>query len=135
MAPKTLRFLLVLLSVFFILDTNAQQSPGDPYFDVSNVDINELTIDRPDCREEQYPCTRLYSVHHPMKQCIHSSLCFYSLRRLYVINNEVCIRIVCRDDENFMAELCREQSGWPSRFRRSNGPCQRQRKLRDSKKV
>lgn len=30
----------------------------------------------PDCREEQYPCTRLYSVHQPCKQCLNS-LCFY----------------------------------------------------------
>ncbi|TNN85560.1 Microfibrillar-associated protein 2 [Liparis tanakae] len=30
-----------------------------------------------DCREEQYPCTRLYSVHKPCKQCLNS-LCFYS---------------------------------------------------------
>lgn len=29
-----------------------------------------------DCREEQYPCTRLYSVHKPCKQCLNS-LCFY----------------------------------------------------------
>ncbi|XP_028853968.1 microfibrillar-associated protein 2 isoform X1 [Denticeps clupeoides] len=29
-----------------------------------------------DCREEQYPCTRLYSVHQPCKQCLNS-LCFY----------------------------------------------------------
>ena len=31
-----------------------------------------------DCREEQYPCTRLYSVHQPCKQCLNS-LCFYRL--------------------------------------------------------
>uniref|UniRef100_A0A672JDQ5 Uncharacterized protein n=1 Tax=Salarias fasciatus TaxID=181472 RepID=A0A672JDQ5_SALFA len=30
----------------------------------------------PDCREEQYPCTRLYSVHKPCKQCLNN-LCFY----------------------------------------------------------
>lgn len=30
----------------------------------------------PDCREEQYLCTRLYSVHKPCKQCLNS-LCFY----------------------------------------------------------
>lgn len=30
----------------------------------------------PDCREEQYPCTRLYSVHKPCKQCLNE-ICFY----------------------------------------------------------
>ncbi|OXB56295.1 hypothetical protein ASZ78_002120 [Callipepla squamata] len=30
-----------------------------------------------DCREEQFPCTRLYSVHKPVKQCI-SYLCVTS---------------------------------------------------------
>uniref|UniRef100_A0A3B3C919 Microfibril associated protein 2 n=1 Tax=Oryzias melastigma TaxID=30732 RepID=A0A3B3C919_ORYME len=47
----------------------------------------------PDCREEQYPCTRLYSVHKPCKQCLNS-LCFYSVRRMYVINKEICVRTV-----------------------------------------
>ncbi|XP_028853969.1 microfibrillar-associated protein 2 isoform X2 [Denticeps clupeoides] len=51
-----------------------------------------------DCREEQYPCTRLYSVHQPCKQCLNS-LCFYSLRRVYVINKEVCVRTVCAHEE------------------------------------
>ncbi|XP_077631701.1 microfibrillar-associated protein 2 [Crocuta crocuta] len=31
-----------------------------------------------DCREEQYPCTRLYSIHKPCKQCLNE-VCFYSL--------------------------------------------------------
>uniref|UniRef100_A0A3Q3XMX9 Uncharacterized protein n=1 Tax=Mola mola TaxID=94237 RepID=A0A3Q3XMX9_MOLML len=48
--------------------------------------------------EEQYPCTRLYSVHKPCKQCLNS-LCFYSLRRVYVINKEVCVRTVCAHEE------------------------------------
>ncbi|XP_028262425.1 microfibrillar-associated protein 2 [Parambassis ranga] len=61
-----------------------------------------------DCREEQYPCTRLYSVHKPCKQCLNS-LCFYSLRRVYVINKEVCVRTVCAHDELLRADLCRDQ--------------------------
>uniref|UniRef100_A0A3P9M162 Microfibril associated protein 2 n=1 Tax=Oryzias latipes TaxID=8090 RepID=A0A3P9M162_ORYLA len=51
-----------------------------------------------DCREEQYPCTRLYSVHKPCKQCLNS-LCFYSVRRMYVINKEICVRTVCAHEE------------------------------------
>uniref|UniRef100_A0A6I8PJV7 Microfibril associated protein 2 n=1 Tax=Ornithorhynchus anatinus TaxID=9258 RepID=A0A6I8PJV7_ORNAN len=51
-----------------------------------------------DCREEQYPCTRLYSVHKPCKQCLNQ-ICFYSLRRIYVINKEICVRTVCAHEE------------------------------------
>ncbi|KAM9758573.1 microfibrillar-associated protein 2 isoform 2-T2 [Menidia menidia] len=61
-----------------------------------------------DCREEQYPCTRLYSVHKPCKQCLNS-LCFYSLRRVYVINKEICMRTVCAHEELLRADLCRDQ--------------------------
>uniref|UniRef100_A0AAY4AIW2 Microfibril associated protein 5 n=1 Tax=Denticeps clupeoides TaxID=299321 RepID=A0AAY4AIW2_9TELE len=71
-----------------------------------------------DCREETYPCTRMYSVHRPVKRCIHS-LCFYSLPRVYVINKEICVRTVCQQEEFLMAELCREKSGWPKRLSRS----------------
>ncbi|CAL1585854.1 unnamed protein product [Knipowitschia caucasica] len=30
-----------------------------------------------DCREEMYPCTRMYSVHRPAKKCI-GGFCLYS---------------------------------------------------------
>ncbi|XP_060114850.1 microfibrillar-associated protein 2 [Heteronotia binoei] len=60
-----------------------------------------------DCQEEQYPCTRLYSVHKPCKQCLNE-LCFYSLRRVYVINKEICIRTVCAHEELLRADLCRD---------------------------
>uniref|UniRef100_A0A8C3UUV0 Microfibril associated protein 2 n=1 Tax=Catharus ustulatus TaxID=91951 RepID=A0A8C3UUV0_CATUS len=61
----------------------------------------------PDCREEQYPCTRLYSVHKPCKQCLNE-ICFYSLRRVYVINKEICVRTVCAHEE-----LLRGERGHP----------------------
>uniref|UniRef100_A0A8D1ZZH7 Microfibril associated protein 2 n=1 Tax=Sus scrofa TaxID=9823 RepID=A0A8D1ZZH7_PIG len=51
-----------------------------------------------DCREEQYPCTRLYSIHKPCKQCLNE-VCFYSLRRVYVVNKEICVRTVCAHEE------------------------------------
>ncbi|XP_075897069.1 microfibril associated protein 5 [Nelusetta ayraudi] len=70
------------------------------------------------CREEMYPCTRMYSVHRPIKQCV-GALCFYSLPRVYVINKEICMRTVCKQDEYRKAELCRELSGWPRRAQRS----------------
>ncbi|XP_074509480.1 microfibril associated protein 5 [Sebastes fasciatus] len=73
----------------------------------------------PNCREEMYACTRMYSVHRPIKRCI-GSLCLYSLPRVYVINNEICMRTVCQQDEYLKAELCRERSGWPRRVERSN---------------
>ncbi|XP_061076441.1 microfibrillar-associated protein 2 isoform X2 [Conger conger] len=61
-----------------------------------------------DCHEEQYPCTRLYSVHKPCRQCLNS-LCFYSLRRVYVVNKEVCVRTVCAHEELLRADMCRDQ--------------------------
>ncbi|KAM4651581.1 microfibrillar-associated protein 2 [Discoglossus pictus] len=61
-----------------------------------------------DCREEQYPCTRLYSVHKPCKQCLNE-ICFYSLRRMYVINKEICVRTVCAHEELLRADLCRDK--------------------------
>uniref|UniRef100_A0A671W7Z1 Microfibril associated protein 5 n=1 Tax=Sparus aurata TaxID=8175 RepID=A0A671W7Z1_SPAAU len=54
--------------------------------------------------EEMYPCTRMYSVHRPIKKCI-GALCLYSLPRVYVINNEICMRTVCQQDE-YLKESC-----------------------------
>ncbi|XP_077383813.1 microfibril associated protein 5 [Festucalex cinctus] len=71
------------------------------------------------CREEMYPCTRMYSVHRPIKRCV-GGRCIYSLPRVYVINNEICARTVCQHEENLKAELCRELSGWPRRISRSS---------------
>ena len=34
-----------------------------------------------DCCEEQYPCTRLSSIHKPCKQCLNE-VCFYSLHHV-----------------------------------------------------
>ncbi|XP_060776483.1 microfibril associated protein 5 [Neoarius graeffei] len=79
----------------------------------------ESVIEVPeDCREETYPCTRMYSVHQPTKTCFHTT-CFYSLRRIYVINKELCVKTVCPQEELLKAELCREKSGWPKRLQRS----------------
>ncbi|KAM4741042.1 microfibrillar-associated protein 2 isoform 2-T4 [Anableps anableps] len=76
---------------------------SDPAFETEPTEPGPL-----DCREEQYPCTRLYSVHKPCKQCLNS-LCFYSLRRVYVINKEICMRTVCAHEELLRADLCRDQ--------------------------
>ncbi|KAJ6658362.1 hypothetical protein lerEdw1_020634 [Lerista edwardsae] len=76
----------------------------------------------PECREEQFPCTRLYSVHKPVKQCI-SYLCVVSVRRTYMINKEICSRIVCKEDEAMQEEICRQMAGLPPRrLRRSGQP-------------
>ncbi|KAI3370096.1 hypothetical protein L3Q82_024882, partial [Scortum barcoo] len=95
-----------------LLGTYQQQVRLDPVVrpEKSESDLEtEPTEPGPlDCREEQYPCTRLYSVHQPCKQCLNS-LCFYSLRRVYVINKEVCVRTVCRHEELLRADLCRDQ--------------------------
>ncbi|XP_045410341.1 microfibrillar-associated protein 5 [Lemur catta] len=73
-----------------------------------------------ECRDEKFACTRLYSVHRPVKQCVHQ-LCFTSLRRMYIINNEICSRLVCKEHEVMKDELCRQMAGLPPRrLRRSN---------------
>ncbi|XP_005365224.1 microfibrillar-associated protein 5 [Microtus ochrogaster] len=72
------------------------------------------------CRDEKFACTRLYSVHRPVKQCVHQ-VCFTSLRRMYIINNEICSRLVCKEHEAMKDELCRQMAGLPPRrLRRSN---------------
>uniref|UniRef100_A0A8C8WPU5 Microfibril associated protein 5 n=2 Tax=Panthera TaxID=9688 RepID=A0A8C8WPU5_PANLE len=82
--------------------------------------VNEPSTDETDCRDEKFACTRLYSVHRPVKQCIHQ-LCFTSLRRMYIINNEICSRLVCKEHEVMKDELCRQMAGLPPRrLRRSN---------------
>ncbi|KAJ8355012.1 hypothetical protein SKAU_G00225790 [Synaphobranchus kaupii] len=81
-------------------------------------DAGTITNPPSDCREETYPCTRMYSVHRPIKRCIHS-LCLYSIPRVYVINKEICVRTVCQHEELLKAELCRAKSGWPKRLQRS----------------
>ncbi|XP_010008092.1 PREDICTED: microfibrillar-associated protein 5 [Nestor notabilis] len=83
---------------------------------------SETTTASSDCREEKFPCTRLYSVHKPVKQCI-SYLCVTSVRRMYVINKEVCSRIVCKENEVMQDEICRQLAGLPPRrLRRSGQP-------------
>ncbi|XP_053481927.1 microfibril associated protein 5 [Ictalurus furcatus] len=79
----------------------------------------EAVVEGPEaCREETYPCTRMYSVHQPTKTCLYT-MCIYSLRRVYVINKEICVKTVCQEEELLKAELCREKSGWPKRLQRS----------------
>uniref|UniRef100_A0A8D2IUS0 Microfibril associated protein 5 n=1 Tax=Varanus komodoensis TaxID=61221 RepID=A0A8D2IUS0_VARKO len=78
----------------------------------------------PECHEEQFPCTRLYSVHKPVKQCI-SYLCVTSVRRTYMINKEICSRIVCKEDEAMQDEICRQLAGLPPRRLRRSGQPQR----------
>uniref|UniRef100_A0A2I3T9B5 Microfibril associated protein 5 n=1 Tax=Pan troglodytes TaxID=9598 RepID=A0A2I3T9B5_PANTR len=79
-----------------------------------------LGIDRLRCWDEKFTCTRLYSVHRPVKQCIHQ-LCFTSSRRMYIVNKEICSRLVCKEHEAMKDELCRQMAGLPPRrLRRSN---------------
>uniref|UniRef100_A0A452UNW1 Microfibril associated protein 5 n=1 Tax=Ursus maritimus TaxID=29073 RepID=A0A452UNW1_URSMA len=75
----------------------------------SPTDKNTTT----DCRDEKFACTRLYSVHRPVKQCIHQ-LCFTSLRRMYIINNEICSRLVCKEHEVMKGRWCKPS--WSPHF-------------------
>ncbi|KAM3824359.1 microfibrillar-associated protein 2 isoform 2-T2 [Vipera latastei] len=79
----------------------SQQQNQQEVIPAPTPDISETEPTEPgplDCQEEQYPCTRLYSIYKPCKQCLNE-ICFYSLRRVYVINKEICVRTVCAHEE------------------------------------
>uniref|UniRef100_A0A673L661 Microfibril associated protein 2 n=1 Tax=Sinocyclocheilus rhinocerous TaxID=307959 RepID=A0A673L661_9TELE len=78
-------------------------SSSDPAVSQQVLQAQTSEPGQSDCREEQYPCTRLYSVHQPCKQCLNS-ICFYSLRRVYVVNKEICVRTVCAHEELLRGE-------------------------------
>ncbi|XP_011810988.1 PREDICTED: microfibrillar-associated protein 5 [Colobus angolensis palliatus] len=43
------------------------------------------------------------------------------LRRMYIVNKEICSRLVCKEHEAMKDELCRQMAGLPPRrLRRSN---------------
>ncbi|XP_030393871.1 microfibrillar-associated protein 5 isoform X1 [Gopherus evgoodei] len=119
--------LSVLPADWFLLMVNCQEVPTiTPDIEPVNGDLTPAAIvnttEIPECREEQFPCTRLYSVHKPVKQCI-SYLCVTSVRRMYIINKEVCSRVVCKEDEVMQDEICRQLAGLPPRrLRRSGQP-------------
>ncbi|XP_057558499.1 microfibrillar-associated protein 5 isoform X1 [Hippopotamus amphibius kiboko] len=93
---------------------------NDPATDETVLADIKPSTDDLECRDEKFPCTRLYSVHRPVKQCIHQ-VCFTSLRRMYIINNEICSRLVCKEHDVMKDELCRQMAGLPPRrLRRSN---------------
>ncbi|XP_019724742.1 microfibril associated protein 5 [Hippocampus comes] len=87
--------------------------------EIETTEAPARTLPPANCREEMYLCTRMYSVHRPMKRCV-GERCIYSRHRVYVINNEICTRTLCEYEENLKAELCRESSGWPKRIARSS---------------
>ncbi|KAL2776886.1 microfibrillar-associated protein 5 isoform d precursor [Daubentonia madagascariensis] len=127
LGPKVLLFLTALLisSDWIPLGADGQrgddvtQATQETFTDDPNL-VNDPPTDETECRDEKFACTRLYSVHRPVKQCIHQ-LCFTSLRRMYIINNEICSRLVCKEHEVMKDELCRQMAGLPPRrLRRSN---------------
>uniref|UniRef100_A0A8C8YPK4 Microfibril associated protein 5 n=1 Tax=Prolemur simus TaxID=1328070 RepID=A0A8C8YPK4_PROSS len=127
LGPKVLLFLTALLlpADWIPLGANGQrgddvtQATQETFTDDPNL-VNDPPTDETECRDEKFACTRLYSVHRPVKQCVHQ-LCFTSLRRMYIINNEICSRLVCKEHEVMKDELCRQMAGLPPRrLRRSN---------------
>ncbi|XP_070227128.1 microfibrillar-associated protein 5 isoform X4 [Bos mutus] len=114
--PKVLLLLTALIMSSGRTPLGVSGQRGD---DVTTVTSETFTED-PKCRDEKFACTRLYSVHRPIKQCLHQ-ICFTSSRRMYVINNEICSRLVCKEHEAMKDELCRQKAGLPPRrLRRSN---------------
>ncbi|KAB1254283.1 Microfibrillar-associated protein 5 [Camelus dromedarius] len=124
LGPKVLLLLaaLIIPSDWTPLGVTGQRGDlvNDPATDETVLADIEPSTDDLECRDEKFACTRLYSVHRPVKQCIHQ-LCFTSLRRMYIINNEVCSRLVCKEHEVMKDELCRQMAGLPPRrLRRSS---------------
>uniref|UniRef100_A0A8D2AK09 Microfibril associated protein 5 n=1 Tax=Sciurus vulgaris TaxID=55149 RepID=A0A8D2AK09_SCIVU len=124
LSPKELLFLtaLIITSEWRTLGVNGQRGDDvtpETFTEDPNL-VNEPSTDETECRDEKFACTRLYSVHRPVKQCVHQ-VCFTSLRRMYIINNEICSRLVCKEHEVMKDELCRQMAGLPPRrLRRSN---------------
>ncbi|KAF6735162.1 Microfibrillar-associated protein 2 [Oryzias melastigma] len=58
---------VLLLCSFHVLTAAAQVQP---------TETPESTLLPSNCREEMYPCTRMYSVHRPVKTCV-GYLCLY----------------------------------------------------------
>ncbi|KAF3816374.1 hypothetical protein GH733_014547 [Mirounga leonina] len=122
LGPRVLLFLTAL-----ILPSDLVNEPSTDETVLADIEPSTDDLASPtdkntttDCRDEKFACTRLYSVHRPVKQCIHQ-LCFTSLRRMYIINNEICSRLVCKEHEVMKDELCRQMAGLPPRrLRRSN---------------
>ncbi|XP_072280276.1 microfibrillar-associated protein 5 isoform X2 [Pyxicephalus adspersus] len=75
---------------------------------------DQVTPTAGECREVEYPCTRVYSVQKPVKQCI-SYLCVTSVRRVYMVNKEICKRTMCKEHEIMQDEKCRQLAGLPPR--------------------
>uniref|UniRef100_A0A8D2IGV2 Microfibril associated protein 5 n=1 Tax=Urocitellus parryii TaxID=9999 RepID=A0A8D2IGV2_UROPR len=133
--PKALLFLtaLIITSEWITLGVDGQRGDDvtpetfteDPILADMEPSTDELASPSDkntttECRDEKFACTRLYSVHRPVKQCVHQ-VCFTSLRRMYIINNEICSRLVCKEHEVMKDELCRQMAGLPPRrLRRSN---------------
>ncbi|KAG7237609.1 hypothetical protein INR49_032055 [Caranx melampygus] len=87
-----------------LLSHTSEHDELDPWTNSKHLAIHYISLSvSSDCREEMYPCTRMYSVHRPIKRCI-GHLCFYSLPRVYVINKEICMRTVCQQDEYLKGE-------------------------------
>ncbi|XP_011853723.1 microfibrillar-associated protein 5 [Piliocolobus tephrosceles] len=127
LGPKVLLFLaaFIIPSDWIPLGVNSQrgddvtQTTPETFTEDPNL-VNDPATDETECWDEKFTCTRLYSVHRPVKQCIHQ-LCFTSLRRMYIVNKEICSRLVCKEHEAMKDELCRQMAGLPPRrLRRSN---------------
>ncbi|XP_036156061.1 microfibrillar-associated protein 5 isoform X4 [Myotis myotis] len=123
--PKVLLFLTALIipsdwTPLGVSGQGATEAPEENLTEDPTSPSDKNTTASSECRDEKFACTRLYSVHRPVKQCVHQ-LCFTSLRRMYIINNEICSRLVCKEHEAMKDEICRQMAGLPPRrLRRSN---------------
>ncbi|KAM5132698.1 microfibrillar-associated protein 5 [Mantella aurantiaca] len=117
------RLCLLLLAVLAIVlpargnvVSRRDDNGGDTATPASDTDGSEdkVTPTSGDCKEVEYPCTRVYSVQKPVKQCI-SYLCVTSVRRVYMVNKEICKKLMCKEHEIMQDEKCRQLAGLPPR--------------------
>ncbi|KAH0628652.1 hypothetical protein JD844_010045 [Phrynosoma platyrhinos] len=142
------QMLLCLIALVVLPCGVLNQDPtDDPVDDLGVADLGETVADEkadgpttspersvtlacffflPECHEEQFPCTRLYSVRKPVKQCI-SYLCvtsfFIYTRKLQAKHKTYRNRILNKTADLKLNELCRQLAGLPPRrLRRSGHP-------------
>uniref|UniRef100_A0A8D1KI32 Microfibrillar-associated protein 5 n=1 Tax=Sus scrofa TaxID=9823 RepID=A0A8D1KI32_PIG len=104
-----------------LVDEPATDETGLELIKRSRLDISSLSDkNTTECRDEKFACTRLYSVHRPVKQCIHQS-CFTRIGGLYLDVQSISVRHCCLQAASLLDELCRQMAGLPPRrLRRSN---------------
>ncbi|XP_023372845.1 microfibrillar-associated protein 5 [Otolemur garnettii] len=111
LGPKVLLFLTVLI----VPSDDVTQVTQETFTDDPNL-VNDPPTDETVLADVEPSIDDLASSND--KNTTTEGIC---LRRMYIINNEICSRLVCKEHEAMKDELCRQMAGLPPRrLRRSN---------------